>query len=127
MVEKVTITISSELTQYGEVVFSVKSHMGIFKSKCLHDALSDADIKMTGITDMVDTVYRQMKSVNHFALETKHTRLYDREPEESGRFEPSSDNNEPAVEVSVPNISSKCGKSTRGKTKKAKHLVLECV
>jgi len=113
MVEKVTITISSELTSYGEVVFSVKSHMGIFKSKCLHDALSDADIKMTGITDMVDTFRRKMKTVNHFSLETKHTRLYDGESEESRGLEPSYADNEPAVEVSVSDISSKCGKSTR--------------
>ncbi len=127
MVEKVTITITTELTRYGEVVFSVKSHAGIFKSKCLHDALSDADIKMTGITEMVDSTYRQLKTTTHYALETIHTRLYDREREESTGSEPSSDDNEPAVEASVPDISVKRRSSTRTKGKKAEHLVSECI
>lgn len=119
MVDKITITISTELTKYGEVLFSVKSHTGIHKSKCLHDALSDADIKMTGITDMVDTLYRKMKSVNHFALETKYTRLYDGKGDNDGEHKQCNADPKPAVEVSVPNISVKHRKSIRANKKKA--------
>lgn len=127
MVEKVTITITTELTRYGEVVFSVKSHTGIFKSKCLHDALSDADIKMTGITEMVDSTYRQLKTTTHYALETIHTRLYDRKREESSESESCSDDNATTVEASVPDVSIKRGSSVRRRNKKDERLVLECI
>ena len=127
MVNKVTITITTELTRYGEVVFSVKSHAGIFKSKCLHDALSDANIKMTGITEMVDSTYRQLKTTTHYALETTHTRSYDRETEESREFESCSDNHATTIETSIPNIPIKRGNSVRSRTKKAKHLLPKCV
>ncbi len=127
MVDKITVTVHTELTQYGEVVFSVKSHMGVFKSKCLHDALSDADIKMTGITNIVDTTYRKMRSVNHYNLETIHTRLYDREPEESTEDGPSSHDNATTVEASIPNISVKRRGSSRSRHKEVKHIILECI
>lgn len=118
MVDKITVTINTELTPYGEVIFSVKSHMGIYKRKCLHDALSDADIKMTGITDIVDTFRRKMKTVSHFSLETKHTRLYDGEGNYDRECESSNGNIESTVEASAPDISVKHRKSTRANKEK---------
>ena len=118
MVEKITVTITTELTRYGEVEFSVKSHKGLFKSKCLHDALSYADIKMTGISDMVDTTRKRMKSINHFALETRYTRLYEQEREtETGSGESCNDT-QPAVEHSTNDIPSKHTKSSKPRTKR---------
>jgi hypothetical protein len=127
MVDKITVTVHTELTQYGEVIFSVKSHAGIFKRKCLHDALSDADIKMTGIEDIIKSFRRRLKNVEHFAIESKHIRLHDREREESTEHEPSSHDNATTVEVSVPNISVKRRGSSRSRHKEVKHLILECI
>ena len=43
------VKVITRLTKYGEVVFIVTTSKGNFSSKCLHDALSEAGIKMTGI------------------------------------------------------------------------------
>ena len=43
------VRVITKLTKYGEVVFIVTTSKGNFSSKCLHDALSEAGIKMTGI------------------------------------------------------------------------------
>lgn len=118
MVEKITVTITSELTRYGEVEFSVKSHKGIFKSKCLHDALSYADIKMTGISDMVDSTRRRMKSVNHFSLETRYTRLYDQNRETEKGDAESINDSESATEHSIYDIPVKHRKGSKSGTKR---------
>jgi len=78
MVEKVTVTVTSEMTRLGEILFTVKSHNGLYRSKCLHDALSMADVKMTGIHDITDSFWRKMATVEHFSIESKHLRFDER-------------------------------------------------
>lgn len=78
MVENVTITVYTEMTRLGEVIFTVRSHTGIHKSKCLHDALSNADIKMTGIDGIIGSAWNKMKTSEHFLIESKHIRFNDR-------------------------------------------------
>ena len=118
MVEKVTVTVYTQLTRYGEVEFSVKSHKGIFKRKCLHDALSDADIKITGINDIVKSFTRKLKHVEHFAVKSEHTRLYDKNGETEGSDAESNNDPESAVEHSNTDISGKCTKSNKSSTKR---------
>jgi hypothetical protein len=43
------VRVTTRLTKYGEVEFKVVTSKGSFANKCLHDALSEAGIKMTGI------------------------------------------------------------------------------
>ena len=43
------VRVTTRLTKYGEVEFKVVTSKGSFFNKCLHDALSEADIKMTAI------------------------------------------------------------------------------
>ena len=124
MVEKVTVTVYAELTRYGEVEFSVNSHRGMFKRKCLHDALSDADIKMTGIEDIVNSFRRKLNQVEHFAIESKHTRLYDQAAEAETTTGESSNDTEPAPEHSADNVSSKRGKSTKSRTRRKEAVLL---
>jgi hypothetical protein len=124
MVEKVTVTVYAQLTKYGEVEFSVNSHRGMFKRKCLHDALSDADIKMTGIEDIVNSFRRKLNQVEHFAIESKHTRLYDQATEAETTTGESSNDTEPAPEHSADNVSSKRGKSTKSRTRRKEAVLL---
>lgn len=118
MVEKVTVTVWSQLTRYGEVEFMVKSHKGIFKRKCLHDALSDADIKMTGIDDMIKLFTKKLKNVEHFAVKSEHTRLYDEERKTTKGDGESCDDTEPAIEHSADDIPVKHTKSSKSRTKR---------
>jgi hypothetical protein len=124
MVEKITVTVHTQLTQYGEVEFVVKSHQGISKRKCLHDALSDADIKMTGIEDILKSFRRRLKHVEHFAIESKHTRLYDESRETEETTGESSIDTEPALEHSNNNVSSKRRKSTKSSTRRKETVLL---
>jgi hypothetical protein len=127
MVNKITVTIYTELSRYGEVVFAVKSYDGTFRNKCLHDALSEAGIKMTGITDMVQSLDRQLRTVTHFSLETNHTRIYDIKRKTISRDERSDENLHSTDEDSVLNVSGKSRKSTSGNKKKEKVNVPDCV
>jgi hypothetical protein len=43
------VRVTTRLTKYGEVEFKVVTSKGSFANKCLHDALSEAGIKMTGV------------------------------------------------------------------------------
>lgn len=43
------VRVTTRLTKYGEVEFKVVTSKGSFANKCIHDALSEAGIKMTGI------------------------------------------------------------------------------
>jgi hypothetical protein len=124
MVEKVTVTIYAQLTKYGELEFSVNSHRGMFKRKCLHDALSDADIKMTGIEDIVNSFRRKLNQVEHFAIESKHIRSYDESRETEQTTGESNINTEPAPEHSNNNISSKCRKSSKSNTRRKEAVLL---
>jgi hypothetical protein len=118
MVEKVTVTIWTELTKYGEVEFSVKSHKGLFKRKCLHDALSEADIKMTGIDDMIKSFTKKLKHVEHFAVNSQDTRLYDEIRETEERTRQSVVDIESTVEHSVHDVPVKHTKSSKSRTKR---------
>ena len=124
MVDKITVTVHTELTQYGEVVFSVKSHAGIFKRKCLHDALSDADIKMTGIEDVIKSFRRRLKNVEHFAIESNHIRLHEENRETEERSGESSINIEPAPKHSTVNISCKRRKSIKSNARRKEAVLL---
>lgn len=118
MVEKVTVTVWSQLTRYGEVEFTVKSHKGIFKRKCLHDALSEADIKMTGIDDMIKSYNKKLKHVEHFAVKSEYTRLYDEERKATEGNGESCNDPQPAVEHSTDDIPVKHTKSSKSRTKR---------
>lgn len=124
MVEKVTVTVYAELTKYGEVEFAVKSHQGLFKRKCLHDALSDADIKMTGIEDILKAFNKKLKHVEHFAIESKHTRLYDERGKTEERHGESCDDTKSASEHSNNNLSSKHTKSTKPSSRRKEAVLL---
>jgi hypothetical protein len=124
MVEKVTVTVYAQLTKYGEVEFSVNSHRGMFKRKCLHDALSDADIKMTGIEDIVNSFRRKLNQVEHFAIESKHTRLHDERRQTEETTGESSIDTEPAPKHSDNNVSSKRRNSTKSNTKRKEAVLL---
>lgn len=118
MVEKVTVTVWSQLTRYGEVEFTVKSHKGVFKRKCLHDALSDADIKMTGIDDVIKSYTQRLKYVEHFVVKSKDTRLYDKTRETEEGTGQSVVDTEPTVEHSVYDVPVKHTKSSKSRTKR---------
>lgn len=124
MVDKITVTVYAELNQYGEVEFCVNSHTGAHKRKCLHDALSDADIKMTGIEDILNSFRRKLKHVEHFPIESKHTRLYEPIRETGEGVESSYINIESAAEHSNDNLSDKRRKSNTSSKKRNKALVL---
>jgi hypothetical protein len=122
MVEKITVTVYAQLTKYGEVEFSVNSHRGMFKRKCLHDALSDADIKMTGIESIVNSFRRRLNHVEHFAIESKHTRLYDGIPETTTGE--SSNDPEPTPEHSTDNVPDKRRKSAKSSNRRKETVLL---
>jgi hypothetical protein len=62
------VKVITRLTKYGEVVFIVTTSKGNFSSKCLHDALSEAGIKMTGITDIVTTYQKELDLKRDFKI-----------------------------------------------------------
>lgn len=118
MVEKITVTVWSQLTKYGEVEFTVKSHKGLFKRKCLHDALSDADIKMTGIDDVIKSYTQRLKHVEHFVVKSKDTRLYDKTRETEEGTGQSVVDTESTVEHSIHDVPVKHTKSSKSRTKR---------
>lgn len=69
------VIVRTELTVYGEVQFVVSTDKGIFVNKCLHDALSEANIKMTGIGPIVDNHRSKLKFNREFKIPIDEFRI----------------------------------------------------